>query len=365
MSDDAQLQRDPPSVGLGLQGGGSHGAFTWGVLDRLLDEVQERRLRFAAISGASAGAMNAALCATGLAIGGPAAAKAKLRKFWEDLSRQGFLSGNRFFYGEPGFFGFNIDWSPIAITLEAMGLIVSPYTNPFYTDPLGPLLQSSFSEADLAALNSDKAAPTFVSAVNVGTNERTIFAQPYLTRDTLRASACLPTEFRSVRIGREFYWDGGYMGNPALNPLVDITKDLLLVLVNPFYRRDVPPITSRAILDRLNEITFNASVVLEVNAIEAVNRALEQAVKEGARPEAMRYKPVRFHAIRDDKFMATLGFVSKNSTSWTLIETLFREGWRTADEWLERNYHKLERESSVDAHQDLIGPVLKGLRADR
>ena len=144
MSDDAQSEPQPPSVGVALQGGGSHGAFTWGVLDRLLDEVAAGRLRFTAISGASAGAINAALCATGLATSGPAAAKTKLRKFWEDLSRRGFLSGNRFFYGEPGLFGFNIDWSPIAITLEAMGLVVSPYTNPFYTDPLRPLLEDSF-----------------------------------------------------------------------------------------------------------------------------------------------------------------------------------------------------------------------------
>jgi NTE family protein len=348
----------PPSVGLALQGGGTHGAFTWGVLDRLLDEVAQGRLRIAGISGSSAGAINAALVVGGLAIGGPEAARKRLRAFWEGLSRRGSLLGNALFgFADPGTFGFDIDWSPGAIFLEAVGLVVSPYTNPFYSDALAPLIREALPDAELAALNAS-AIKIFVCATNVNTNGREIFTQPRITRDTLRASAALPQEFRAVQIGAATYWDGGYIGNPALDPLIDVSKDLLLVLVNPF-RYDKLPISAREILDRLNQITFNASVVLEVNAIEAVNRVLAAV----GVPADAKYAPVRFHMIRNDKFLETLGFVSKSSTSRELIMTLFAKGREAAEDWIKAHRHRLGSESSVDAHAELVGPVLKGQRA--
>ncbi len=265
----------PPTIALALQGGGSHGAFTWGVLDRLLQEVAAGRIRIAAISGSSAGAVNAALTVSGLVQGGPEVARRRLTDFWRLLSRRGFQLGNPLFYGEPGpFGGVNLDWSPITIAMEAIGLVVSPYTNPFYSDALAPLLKQSFAASDLEALNAAAAPRLFVGATNVASNERAIFTQPDISIDTLRASACLPTEFKAVTIGGATYWDGGYLGNPALAPLLDQAQDLMLVLVNAFHRDGMPPYSSPAILDRLNEITFNASVVLEINAIETVNRLL-------------------------------------------------------------------------------------------
>ena len=347
-------------VALALQGGGSHGAFTWGVLDRLLEDVARARLRITAISGASAGGINATLCACGLVLGGADAARHKLRTFWEAVSRGGALAGNPLFgFAEPGpFGGWNIDWSPMAIALEAVGLVISPYNNPFYRDALRPLLEQVLPATELAAFNqSEEAARVFISATNVRDNQRTIFTQPDISLDALRASACLPTTFRAVSIDGVTYWDGGYLGNPPLSPLVDVAQDLILVMVNPLVRQDMPPRNAPDILDRLNEIGFNASVVLEINAIEAVNRVLADLDAANA-SKPTKYKPVRFHLIRDDRFLAEFGFVSKSSTSWALIDNLFERGRTVAGRWLASNHGQLGRAASCNVRAELLKPVL-------
>lgn len=350
-----------PSLVLALQGGGTHGAFTWGVLDRLSEEVEAGRLRISALSGASAGAINAAIFASGLASDGPAFARQALRQFWEDLSRRGFLSGNPFLgFADPGVLGFNIDWSPGAIFLEALGLVISPYNNPFYVDAMAPLLERALPDDLLERLNAPRAPRLFVSATNVGTNARAIFTQPILTRDVLRASAALPDEFKAVQIGNSLFWDGGYLGNPALTPLIDVGKDLLLVLVNPFNYDPKPPYTARQVLDRINQVTFNASVVLEVNAIEAVNRVLMSAGERVPKPAGGHYERVRFHLIRNDRFMEKLGFVSKSSTSWPLLEKLFERGRCATDHWLAAHADKVGREPSCDPRTELLSPMLQG-----
>lgn len=346
-----------PTVALALQGGGSHGAFTWGVLDRLLQEVAADRLRFAAISGTSAGAFNAALTVSGLVQGGPEFARRKLEDFWRATSQAGFRGGNALFFGEPGPFGVNLDWSPVAIALEAIGLVVSPYTNPFYTDVIGPLVEQAFSTEDLAALNAGSGPRVFLTATNVTSNARAIFIQPDISTASLRASACLPTDFKAVTIGGVPYWDGGYLGNPSLTPLLDHAQDLLLVLVNAFHRDDMPPHTAPAILDRLNEITFNASVVLEVNAIEAINSLLAELEASGVTYTG-RYKPVRLHTIRNDKFMEQLGFVSKNSTSWGFLTELREAGYQTAESWVARRLDKVGKWSSMNVKAELTDVVL-------
>jgi NTE family protein len=353
------MASSPPTIALALQGGGSHGAFTWGVLDRLLQEVAANRLRIAAISGSSAGAINAALTVSGLVQGGPDIARQKLSDFWHMLSRRGFLAGNPLFYGEPGpFGGVNLDWSPITIAMEAIGLVVSPYTNPFYSDALAPLLAQAFPAADLEALNAATAPRLFVGATDVVSNGRVIFTQPDISTDALRASACLPTEFKAVTIGSAIYWDGGYLGNPALAPLLDQAQDLMLVLVNAFHRDGMPPLSAPAILDRLNEITFNASVVLEINAIETVNRLLAELAASGV-PYAGRYKPIRLHAVRNDAFVEQLGFASKNSTSWNFLSGLHDAGYQTAETWLGAHFESLGKRSSLDVKVELTDKVLK------
>jgi len=350
----------PPAVALALQGGGTHGAFTWGVLDRLLQEVAAGRLRFSAISGTSAGGFNAALTVSGLVQGGPDLARRKLAAFWTDLARQGLLAGNALFFGEPSpFSGFNLDWSPAAIAAEAAGLVISPYTNPFYTDALAPLVEQAFPAADVAALNDAAGPRLFVTATDVAGNTRAIFAQPGLSTAALRASACLPSEFKAVTIGGTAYWDGGYLGNPALSPLIDHAQDLLLVLVNPVRRTDAPPRSARGILNRLNEVTFNASVVLEVNAIEAVNRLLAE-LKAASTPYAGHYKPIRFHAVRNDAFEALLGFVSKGSTSAALLSALFDAGYQAAEDWVGAHGRDVGVRSSFDVKGELMDRVLRG-----
>jgi NTE family protein len=353
------MPNGPRTIALALQGGGSHGAFTWGVLDRLLKDVAADRLHFAAISGSSAGALNAALTVSGLAQGGPDLARRKLEEFWRALSRSGFLGGNALFYNDPGVFGgFNLDRSPVAIALEALGLVVSPYTNPFYTDALAPLIERAFVAADLAALNAATRPRLFITATDVVNNSRAIFTQPNISATTLRASCCLPTDFKAVAIGGVPYWDGGYLGNPSLSPLLDYAQDLVLVLVNAFHRDGMPPHSAPAILDRLNEITFNASVVLEVNAIEAINSILAELAASGV-PYPGRYRPIRLHAIRDDAFVEKLGFVSKNSTSWALLSDLHDAGYRTAERWLTEHWDKLGVRSSLDVKGELTHRVLK------
>ena len=349
-----------PSIALALQGGGSHGAFSWGVIDRLMDEVEAGRLEIAAISGASAGAINATITAAALQEGGPALVRERLAAFWRSLSLSGSLLGNGLFgFGEPGPFGWNIDASPGAIALEAIGLVVSPYNNPFYEDPLAPLLEQALPPERLARLNGGGAPQLFLSAVDTTSNGRHIFRQPDISIDTLRASACLPSDFRSVIIDGVPYWDGGYLGNPALAPLIDahVADDILLVMVNALTRKDMPPRSARAILERLNEIGFNASVVLELNAIAAVNGLLEELKASGIEYRG-KYRPISLHLIRDDAFMASLGFVSKSSTSWALLSALHIEGQKVADQFIRACGGQIGQCSSVDVKTVLTGPVL-------
>jgi NTE family protein len=353
------MANEQPTIVLALQGGGSHGAFTWGVLDRLLQEVSAGRFRVGAVSGSSAGAFNAALTVSGLVLGGPDMARQKLAAFWKTVSERGWRSGNAFFFGEPGpFGGFNLDWSPMSIALEALGLVVSPYTNPFYSDALAPIVAQAFPAAELAALNAAASPRLFLGTTDVTNNGRVVFTQPHISVDALRASACLPTEFKAVSIGRVPYWDGGYLGNPPLSPLLEHAQDLVLVLVNPFHRDGMPPHSAPAILDRLNEITFNASVVLEVNAIEAINSLLRDLQAQGLSYSG-RYKPIRMHSIGNDAFLEQLGFMSKSSTSCELLSQLHDVGYQTAETWVSANLDAVGRYSSFDVKSGLTHKVLR------
>ncbi len=353
------MANEQPSIALALQGGGSHGAFTWGVLDRLLQEVSAGRVRIGAVSGSSAGAFNAALTVTGLALGGPDVARQKLAAFWKSVSERGWRSGNAFFFGEPGpFGGFNLDWSPMSIALEALGLVVSPYTNPFYRDALVPIVAQAFPTNELAALNAVTNPRLFVGVTDVTNNSRIVFTQPDISADALRASACLPTEFKAVSVDGVPYWDGGYLGNPPLSPLLEHAQDLVLVLVNPFRRDGMPPHSAPAILDRLNEITFNASVVLEVNAIEAINSLLRDLQAQGL-PYSGRYKPIRLHSISNDAFVEQLGFISKSSTSWELLSRLHDVGYQTAEAWVSASLGAVGKRSSFGVKTELTHKILK------
>jgi NTE family protein len=325
-------------ITLALQGGGSHGAFTWGVLDRLLEE---RALEIEAISGTSAGAMNAAVLAHGLVAGGAAAAKTALHDFWESVSQAGesVFDASRYFSQWPAVKNLASVWS------EALTSVWSPYDNPAYANPLRKLLAA----IDFERLRKHEKPRIFVCATNVRTNARKIFTGAELSVEAVLASCCIPTVFQAVELGGEHYWDGGYTGNPALEPLLGICQDILVVEVNALSRDEIPR-RADDIVNRLNEITFNSALVQEIRTIETMNKLLAagKLVNTG-------YKPIRFHAIEAEQEMSSLGVRSKNNTDWTFLLHLHELGRASAQAWLQAgNFDKIGRDRTVDVEKKYV-----------
>jgi len=256
-------RRAKKTIKLALQGGGSHGAFTWGVLDQLLED---ERLHIAAVSGTSAGAMNAVALADGLARGGPAEARKCLEKFWSATSAAAQYSPIRRSIFDIFMGNWSLDTSPTYILMDHLSRVLSPYDlNPMNLNPLRDVLARC---VDFDSVNDPDGVKLFLTATNVRTGKPKIFRQPGIQLDSVTASACLPFVFKAVEIDGEAYWDGGYMGNPALFPLVDecAAGDIVLIQINPFYRPDVPQ-SAREIQNRLNEITFNTSLLKELRSL--------------------------------------------------------------------------------------------------
>ena len=304
-----QEARDPASnsapsvarrISLALQGGGAHGAFTWGVLDRLL---QDERIVIEAISGTSAGAMNAAALAAGYAAGGREGARQALDRFWISTSEYAIFSPIQRTLIERLLGRWNLDRSPSYLWFNLLGRVYSPYqTNPLDHHPLREILSR---QIDIDAVRACEALRVFVTATNVRTGRPRVFDRDDISLDALLASACLPHLYQAVEIDGEPYWDGGYMGNPAIWPLIYrcTTTDVVIVQINPVVREGIPR-TSLEIDDRMNEIAFNSSLMHEMRAIEFVQRLLE----EGALTEqvAARYKNMRIHVIGDQETSARL-----------------------------------------------------------
>jgi NTE family protein len=327
-------------ITLALQGGGAHGAFTWGVLDRLLEEPA---ICIEAISGTSAGAMNAAVMASGLIGGGPEAAKKALYDFWKSVSVAGdsVFDPSRYLRAWPGFENLASIWS------DVFTHVWSPYDNPYYKNGLRRLVSDAI---DFKRLSTAKTPRVFICATNVRTNERTIFKGARLTPDALLASACIPTLFRAVDVGGQFYWDGGYMGNPVLEPLLAFCQDLVIVEVNAFARTDVPK-KADDIMSRLNEITFNSALVQEIRGIETMNKLLKRGQLRDTK-----YKTIRFHVIESAHDMAGLGARSKNNTDWSFLLHLRDLGRESASFWLEHpgKWGKVGHECTVDVDEKFI-----------
>jgi NTE family protein len=347
------------SLGLGLQGGGAHSAFSWGVLDRLLDEVAAGNLRIDAISGTSGGAINAAVCAYGL-IDGPDRAKSLLREFWGLVSAQSLWPPDpfRLLWPERSPERWNVDWTPTAFGLAFTEQIFSPYdTVPFevlFKNPLDAIIRKVIPDFDALKRDGNGAPHLFVCATDVNSTARRIFGQHEISVETLLAAACYPTLFQAIEIDQVFYWDGGYLGNPALNPLVDCSDDLLTVSINPIDRAGGPPKTSREILNRINEISFNAAWVMEMRQILLINKLIEQKLLQGGG-----YKPKRFHIIRDDAFMEAIGVASKQNPSADFVDELFERGRKRADEWVRLNLPKVGVTCSFDVDAE-VALRLKG-----
>ncbi|SLN71674.1 Patatin-like phospholipase [Roseivivax jejudonensis] len=323
-----------------LQGGGSHGAMGWGVLDRLLEEPD---LDIVAVSGTSAGAMNAAFLSAGLAAGGAEAARAALARYWRSVSRSAAFSPIQRTPLARMLGDWSFDDNPGYRMLDLMSRMVSPYQSSLPGHhPLAPILERHL---DLEALNAAAAPRTYITATNVRTGLPRVFTQPELSVETLLASAALPNLFRAVEIDGEAYWDGGYVGNPALFPLIALESahDLVIVQTNPFRRPDIPR-TARDIANRLNEITFNSSLLKEL-------RALIAAQARG------RETDVRLHNVQADDVLIEYSPSSKLNAEWAYLQHLFERGRAETDRFLEAHGQDIGVRSSFDPRpmiQDLM-----------
>jgi NTE family protein len=329
--------RKPVLIDLALQGGGSHGAFTWGVLDRLLEEPW---LKIEGISGTSAGAMNAVVLADGWAKGGATGAKAALDAYWRQVSRAAALSPLQRSPLDHLMGRWTLDTSPAYVAFDLVSRMFSPYDlNPLGFNPLRSILSDSIDFERL------KQAPMklFVTATSVRTGRGRIFRNAEITPDVLLASACLPTMFQAIEIDGELYWDGGYAGNPTITPLVRETngQDTILVQINPRERTDSPR-SAADILNRLNEISFNSPLMKELRMIALLRQVADPGSGEGARWAGM-----RTHSIKSDR-LAEFGASSKLNAEWKFIALLREEGRRCADEFLIEHGNDLGQRSTAD-----------------
>jgi NTE family protein len=337
-------KRNPLLVDLGLQGGGAHGAFTWGVLDRLLEEPW---LRYDGISGTSAGAMNAAVMIDGYAAGGADGARAALEAFWRKVSDGARLSPLQRGPLEIITGNWTLDYSPLFGMLDLAARVISPYdVNPFGTNPLEKILDDCI---DFERLRQAQ-IKLFVTATNVRTGRGRVFRNADVTPHVLMASACLPTMFRSVEIDGEAYWDGGYSGNPSLAPLVRECKshDTIIVQINPIERPGTPR-TAREIHNRLNEVAFNATLIKELRTAAMLQRVADPGTGEGAMIAKM-----RIHRISSD-VMLDLGYSSKMLAEWAFFEMLRDEGRKSAAAFLQAHGAQLGVRSTLDLDDFLDG----------
>jgi NTE family protein len=330
-------QRSLLPIDLALQGGGSHGAFTWGVLDRLLEEPW---LQIVAISGTSAGAMNAAVLADGWTEGGAEGARAALDAYWQRVSRAAAFSPLQRTLVDRMLGRWTLDSSPVFVAMDLMTRVFSPYDlNPRGFNPLRDILAESIDFTRLAR----SPIKLFITATNVHTGRGRIFRNAEITADVLLASACLPTMFQAVEIDGEPYWDGGFAGNPTITPLVreSDAHDSILVQINPRERPSTPR-TAAEILNRLNEISFNSPLMKELRMI-----ALLREVADPGKGEGARWAGMRTHRIMTD-LMTDLGYSSKLNAEWEFLSMLRTDGRRAASEFLDAHADDLGRRSTTD-----------------
>ncbi|WP_297800316.1 patatin-like phospholipase family protein [uncultured Brevundimonas sp.] len=327
-------------VCLALQGGGSHGAFQWGVLDRLFEDD---RIEVTAVTAASAGAMNAAALVTGLEQGGNEGARASLDKLWLEVNR----SGGRNVFGSSGQWlqSLTKQWvsdNPLWQAGQTLAMSMSPYAfNPFNLNPLKRVVETA---VDFEAVRASK-VQMHIAATAVQSGKSRIFETAEITPQVLMASACLPHVFQAVRIDGQDYWDGGYLANPALYPLFEDRQphDILLLPLNPF-RRDDTPQQSADIMDRLNEILFNAPLVAELRSIAFVQKLME----EGRLERGDGWKDIRIHAIPADEWLGDLSLASKMDTEWGFLTSLKESGRKAADQWLENCFERVGKSTTID-----------------
>ncbi|MEM6466899.1 MAG: patatin-like phospholipase family protein [Pseudomonadota bacterium] len=334
-------------INLALQGGGAHGAFTWGTLDRLLEEDD---LEIEGISGTSAGAMNAAALKAGWVRNGNEGAREALETFWDAIAQagDGVAQWLSVFSPNPDLFAKLVEMSPAYVMGDALTRTFSPYQlNPLNIHPLRPTVEQMLDFDKVCAIAGPK---LFISATNVRTGKIKVFSGNEISVDSLLASACLPTLYQAVEIKdeetglEEAYWDGGYMGNPALFPLFDETEsaDILIVHINPIFRDEVPR-GARDILNRINEISFNSSLLRELRAIDFVKRLLEEG-----KISNNSMKDLFIHSVRDDDLMRQLGVATKLTPDRHLLRQLRDAGREAMDGFLKAHKSDLGSQGTLD-----------------
>ncbi|MGO9674091.1 MAG: patatin-like phospholipase family protein [Methylocella sp.] len=331
------ISRDPVLVDLALQGGGAHGAFTWGVLDRLLEEPW---LEIDGISGTSAGAMNAAVLVHGYQKGGAPGAREALETYWRRVSEAARFSPFRRGPIDILLGRWTLDSSPVYVAMDLMSRLVSPYDlNPKGANPLRQIL-AELIDFELLARSP---IHLFVTATNVRTGRGKVFKNDAITPDVLLASACLPTMFQAIEIDGEAYWDGGYSGNPTLSTLVRECKsqDTILIPINPIERPGALR-TASEILNRLNEVSFNAVVLKELKMMALLRKVADPGDGEGAL-----WANMRIHLVRND-IMTELGASSKLNAEWAFFTYLRDEGRKAAQAFLEAYALDIGRKSTLD-----------------
>ncbi|MCC5969357.1 MAG: patatin-like phospholipase family protein [Pararhodobacter sp.] len=341
------------TINLALQGGGSHGALTWGVLDRLLED---ERLTIAEISGTSAGAMNAVVLADGYERGGRDGARAALEAFWRAVSAKALFSPMQRSPLDRAMGNFSLDQSPAYLFAESLTRVFSPYQlNPLGLNPLQDVLEA---QVDFDNVNRCKEIAVHVTATHVGTGRARIFSRGEVTLDAVMASACLPQMFPAVEIDGEAYWDGGFSANPALMPLVASTAspDIVIVQINPIVRHETPT-TARDIINRVNEISFNTALIKELRAIAMMQRFVTaKGIDLGAAGQTY------IHLIHTDTEVQDLAASSKLNAEWAYLQLLFKRGRNWAEVWLDAHFEALGQNSSFDLDAFFDDPALQAAR---
>jgi NTE family protein len=333
-------------INLALQGGGAHGAFAWGVLDRLLED---EHVAFEGISAASAGAINAVVLACGLAEGGRQGAKRALAKLWRRIAHLASLTPLQPSLYDRLFGSRSLDLSPAFTLFDLMTRLFSAYQlNPFNYNPLRQVLTETI---DFRALRSDHCSvKLFLSATNVRTGKIKVFRNDEIGPDAVLASACLPLMFQAVEIDGEHYWDGGYMGDPPIFPLIYgcDSRDVVIVHINPLRRAKLPT-TASEIMNRINEISFNSSLMREMRAVAFVTKLIDDGkILDNS------MKRMLIHSIEAADVMSELGALNKLNADWDNLNYLMRMGRERADAWLQKNFGRLGEESTIDIREEYL-----------
>jgi len=336
-------------IALALQGGGTHGAFTWGILDALL---ADGRFEIEGLSGTSAGGMNAVALAQGYLKGGNEGARQEMHRFWKAVADIGLLNMNFRPFSENMPHG-PVGIDPLRMFSSLMQNVLSPYqTNPFNVNILRDLVEEFF---DFELLQSAKNIKLFLCATHVNTGKLKLFTLDTLTSQKMLASACLPFLFHAVEVDGENYWDGGFVGNPAIYPLIYAceTPDIMIIQLTVMNRKRLP-ITAEEVIERHKEITYNACLMREMRTIDFVTELIEKGVINDPN-----MKRLNIHLLRNEELFSSIDLSSALNTNWQFLEYLFKEGQKSGTEWIAKNYHHVGVRHSTNLHKEFVSEVNK------